>query len=151
MAVRRVLSADWMFRMPDPDPAEPQPERQPTTSPAMRPLYFVAGILLLGVGIAGYILPVMPGTIFLILAAACFARSSARLESWLLNHPKLGPAVVAWRRHGAIPRKAKVVALTAMTISFVLVVMAHPPVAALWATGLLLLGSALFVATRPGV
>lgn len=143
--------------MPAPDPANTPPEtRRPpaartVTPPALRPFYFVGGLVLTGVGILGYFLPVMPGTIFLILAAACFARSSERLESWLLNHPKLGPAVVAWREHGAIPRKAKIVALSAMAISFVLVLLAQPPALAVWAAGLVLAGSALFVATRPNI
>ena len=115
----------------------------------LRPFYFAAGIVLVGVGIAGYMLPVLPGTIFLILAAACFARSSARLEAWLENHPKFGPSVVAWRRHGAIPRRAKILAISMMTISFVIAVIAHPPAMWLWITGVVLVACALFVATRP--
>jgi hypothetical protein len=123
----------------------------PQTKSALRPLYFAAGVVLLGVGIAGYILPVMPGTVFLILAAACFARSSRRLETWLVNHPKLGPSVVAWRENGAIPRKAKIIAIAAMAISFTVVALAHPPALWLWITGAVLLASALFVGTRPGL
>jgi uncharacterized protein len=123
----------------------------PETRSALRPLYFAAGVVLLGVGIAGYILPVMPGTIFLILAAACFARSSRQLESWLVNHPRLGPSVVAWRKNGAIPRKAKIIAIAAMAISFTVVALAHPPSLWLWITGAVLLASALFVGTRPGL
>ena len=115
----------------------------------LRPLYFVAGIVLVGVGIAGYFLPVLPGTIWLILAAACFARSSPRLEAWLENHPKFGPSVVAWRRHGAIPRKAKILAIAMMAISFVIALIAHPPALWLCITGVVLLACALFVATRP--
>ena len=88
---------------PEPQPSLPPPKGSKFT----RPLFFVAGLAFVGLGILGYILPVMPGTIFLILAAGCFARSSRRLEAWIENHPKYGPTVVAWRRHGAIPRKAK--------------------------------------------
>ena len=87
--------------------------------------------------------------IFLILAAVCFARSSQRLEAWIENHPKFGPPVVAWRRHGAIPRKAKYLSIGMMTISFVVVAIAHPPALWFWLTGAVLLACALFVATRP--
>ena len=120
-----------------------------TRKSLLRPFYFVAGLVLVGVGIAGYLLPVLPGTIWMILAAACFARSSPRLEAWLENHPKFGPSVVAWRRHGAIPLKAKILAIAMMAISFVIAVIAHPPALWLWITGAVLLACALFVATRP--
>ena len=43
-------------------------------------------------------------------SAACFARSSPRLEAWLLNHPRFGPALCAWREERAIPRRAKIAA-----------------------------------------
>ncbi len=115
----------------------------------MRPLYFAAGVILVCVGIAGYFLPVLPGTIWLILAAACFARSSPRLETWLLNHPKFGPSVAAWRQTGAIPRKAKFLAIGMMVVSFVILAAAHTPTLWLSITGAVLMACALFVASRP--
>lgn len=128
---------------------EPQPQPPPTSHPLVRPLFFVAGLVFVGLGIAGYMLPVMPGTIFLILAAACFARSSRRLEAWIETHPKFGPTVVNWRRHGAIPRKAKYLSIGMMALSFVIVAVAHPPTLWFWGTAAVLLACALFVATRP--
>lgn len=115
----------------------------------LRPLYVTAGVVLVGLGIIGAFVPVMPTTIFLILAAACFARSSPRLEAWIVNHPKFGPSVVAWRQYGAIPRRIKVIAIGMMTVSFVLIVIAHPPALWLWVAGAALLACALFVGTRP--
>lgn len=115
----------------------------------LRPLYFVAGVVLVGVGVAGYFLPVMPGTIWLILAAACFARSSPRFEAWLVNHPRFGPSVVAWRRHGAIPRRIKFIAIGMMAVSFAILAFSHTPALWLWVTGAVLAACALFVASRP--
>ncbi len=122
-----------------------------TTARTLRPVYFVAGWVLTAIGVAGVILPLLPGTIFLILAAACFTRSSQRFETWLLNHPRLGPGVVAWRRHKAIPLRAKIIAITAMAISFGLVLFSNAPPVAMWASGVCLAACALFVGTRPGV
>ena len=78
----------------------------------------VAGFLLLALGIIGAFLPLMPTTIFIILAAACFARSSARLERWLLGHKRFGSLIVAWRTERAIPRRAKVPAAIGMVLGY---------------------------------
>lgn len=125
------------------------PEAKPKGHPLTRPLFLVAGVVLMVVGVVGYFTPGMPGTIFLILAAGCFTRSSPKLESWLLNHPRLGPSVVAWRENGAIPRKIKIIAIGSMAISFVIVLLVH--LSLLWTAivGVALLLSAIYVGTRP--
>lgn len=116
---------------------------------AVRPLLFAVGLLFTAMGVVGLILPLVPGTLFLILAAACFARSSPRFERWLLTHPKLGPAIVSWQKTGSIPRRAKIIAISAMALSFVLTWVSGAPEIALWATGLIPAAAAAYVASRP--
>ena len=67
-----------------------------------RPAWLGLGLFFVLLGFIGALLPLMPTTIFLILAAGCFARSSPRLENWLLTHPHFGHHIVAWREKGAI-------------------------------------------------
>ena len=113
-----------------------------------RAAYAVLGVMSLVVGLAGLVLPLLPGTVFLILAAACFARSSPRLEARLLAHPRLGPPIVAWRAHGVIPRRAKGAVLATMAPSFALVCLLAPP-AAIVASGIATSLAAVYVLTRP--
>ena len=115
-----------------------------------RALYLVLGLGFTGLGIAGAFLPLLPTTVFLILEAGCFARSSPRLEAWILNHKQFGPLVRDWRAHGAIPRKAKVLACTGMAGGFVIFFLsAHPATwLALAVAGALGLCAA-FVVSRP--
>jgi len=115
----------------------------------LRPFFLLAGFLLTGLGIFGLVTPGFPGVIFLILAAGSFARSSPRLESWLLNHPKLGPSVVAWRENGAIPRRIKFVAIGSMFVSMAIVCLSPAPEWVDWVVGAVMVASALFVGTRP--
>lgn len=114
-----------------------------------RPLLIAAGWILTAIGIIGVILPVMPGTIFLILAAWCFSKSSPRFEAWLLNHPRLGPHVLRWRVTRSISRRAKLTACGAMAASFGLVIWSGAPPVAIGASGAALLASAVYVASRP--
>jgi len=72
------------------------------------------GSLFVGLGALGVVLPLVPTTPFLLLAAACYARSSERLHQWLLRNPTFGPMIRGWEDHRCIPRPAKRVALLAM-------------------------------------
>ncbi|MGE8940818.1 YbaN family protein [Leptospira interrogans] len=110
------------------------------------------GLLLVAIGLIGTVVPLLPTTIFLILAAGCFARSSPRLETWLVEHPRLGPPLVAWRMYGAISRPAKVSACIGMTIGYVLFWLgAHPDPWLAILVAAFMAASAAYVLTRPGL
>lgn len=116
----------------------------------MRYFYLGLGWFFVALGIIGALLPVMPTTIFLILAAWCFARSSPELEAWLLNHPLFGETLTRWRERGAIPRRAKIIACTMITASYGIFYYARQPSPKLAvAVFLLMAAPALYVATRP--
>ena len=75
----------------------------------LRPFYFAAGLGLVGLGYLGLILPVMPGTIFFILALGAFRRSSEPLEKWLLANRLIGPTLRDWDARGSIRPRTKAI------------------------------------------
>ena len=85
-----------------------------------RQLYLLAGLTALGLGAIGVILPLLPTVPFVILAAFCFARSSPRLEAWLLDHKIFGPHILNWRNNRAITKKGKRAALVAFLASIII-------------------------------
>ncbi|MGL5840057.1 MAG: YbaN family protein [Sphingorhabdus sp.] len=80
-------------------------------------LYLAAGLVSVGLGTVGIFLPLVPTIPFMILAAFCFARSSPALEARLMNHPRYGSHLVAWRDRGVVGRRAKWSAMAAFAAS----------------------------------
>jgi uncharacterized membrane protein YbaN (DUF454 family) len=118
----------------------------------MRIIYFCLGWVMVALGVIGLVMPLMPGAVFLIAAAACFARSSPRLEAWLLDHPTFGKPLRDWRAAGAIPRPAKAMACAGMTIGFVTFWYSVDPSMPLAAgVAVLFLACAAYVVSRPTV
>ncbi len=85
-------------------------------NPLLRFLWVGLGCLFVGLGAIGAVVPGMPTTVFLVLAAACFIRSSQRLYDWLISNKTFGPYLKDYREGKGIPRRAKVLALSMIVI-----------------------------------
>lgn len=81
-------------------------------------IFALLGTLFLVIGIIGIFLPILPTTPFLLLATACYAKSSRRFYNWLMNHPAFGPLIVEWRTYRSIPWRIKLVAMATMVLTF---------------------------------
>lgn len=109
------------------------------------------GCVNVALGVLGMFLPVMPTTVFLLMALWAFSKSSARFHRWLYDHPRLGRPLRDWHAHRVIPTRAKILALSMMSASWLFVALV---VARGWMlpaiVGACLLPVALFIASRPG-
>ena len=85
-------------------------------NPLLRFLWVGLGCLFVGLGAIGAVVPGMPTTVFLVLAAACFIRSSQRLYDWLISNKTFGPYLKDYREGKGIPLRAKVLALSMIVI-----------------------------------
>ena len=112
-----------------------------------RIFYLISGYIALGLGIAGIPLPILPTVPFILLAAFCFARSSPKLEQYLLDHKVFGPHIVSWRERGAISRKGKIAALVTFAASIGLAAVFAPMPWALAPAAALIGGT--WIWTRP--
>jgi len=115
----------------------------------MRIFWGSLGGISVGLGTAGVVLPLLPTTPFMLLAAYCFARSSPRLEQWLLSHPRFGPVIADWRAHGAISGRGKVLSVGAIALAFALSLALGLPGMVLAIQAAVLGAVSLFVLTRP--
>jgi uncharacterized protein len=93
------------------------PDIQEQRNPLIRYALLAIGWLSVTLGVIGIFLPVLPTTPFLLLAAACFMRSSKRFYLWLVNHRQLGPWIVDYLEGQGIPLKGKVYAISLMWLS----------------------------------
>lgn len=128
----------------------PEPAPRSFFGRVSRPLWLSLGLLLVLLGFIGALVPLMPTTIFLILAAACFARSSPRLETWLLTHRRFGSTLRAWREDGAIGPRAKMMACVGIAVGYVLFWSgAQPRLLIGLLVALPMAACAAFIVTRP--
>ena len=88
----------------------------PSSNIFTRWLWLILGLLLTAIGLIGIVVPGLPTTIFMILAAACYFRSSQGLYNWVINHKYFGSHVKNYREGKGMPLRAKVLSLSMMWI-----------------------------------
>ena len=109
----------------------------------------IVGFLSLGLGGLGIVLPLLPTTPFVLVAAFAFAKSSDRLHQWLLDHDVFGPLINNWRQYGAISRRAKIVSVLSMIGIVAISLLLAAPTHVIVIQVLVLSCSAAFIVTRP--
>ena len=126
------------------------PAVSPVRNPLLRGMMLLAGLVMTGLGIAGFVLPGLPGTPLLLVAAWLFSMASDRLYRWMVTNPWFGQTLADYRAGLGIPRRIKTVAVTMVAVVVSLSV--GLALDALWLR--LLIGAlgvygAFFILTRP--
>lgn len=115
-----------------------------------RVFWLLVGYVALSCGVAGIVLPLVPTTPFLLLAAFAFARSSPALHDWLVTHPRFGPPIHNWNHHGAVSGKAKLAAIAVMMLTLGGSAVMGVSLGILATQAAVMLAVAAFLLTRPG-
>lgn len=102
----------------------PLPTPKVLANPLVKRTIFIFGWFSFVMGVIGIFLPLLPTTPFILLAAACFARSSPRFYAWITSHPRFGPSIADYLAGKGLPLKAKLMAtgLLWTSVSFTLLV-----------------------------
>lgn len=124
-------------------------ESAPSGSALARAAYHALGVSMVGLAVAGLVLPILPATPFLVVALWAFTRSSPVLADRLRRHPRLGPVLVAWETRRAIPRPAKAAASLGLAGGGVSVALTTQSLLLTGLAGVVLVAVAGYILTRP--
>jgi uncharacterized membrane protein YbaN (DUF454 family) len=124
----------------------PVPNFSKTT---LRYTHLALGWLCVVLGLIGAILPILPTTVFFILAAFFFTKGAPRLRHWLISHPAFGPPIQNWENTGSIAPRIKVVALTMMGVTLAISIAFAMPLKIIIIQSLCMSAAALYILTRP--
>ncbi len=111
--------------------------------------WLAVGVTSLALGGAGVLLPLLPTTPFVLVAAFAFAKSSDRLHQWLLEHDVFGPLIANWRQSGAISRSTKTVSILSMIAIFAVSLLLAVPTHVIVIQAVVLGACAVFILSRP--
>lgn len=112
-------------------------------------MWLLGGLAAVVVGAVGVVLPLLPTTPFLLVAAFAFARSSKRLDGWLREHRTFGPLINNWQRDGSIDPRAKRMALIVIAATPLVTWLLEAPMWIIAVQIVVLSASAIFILTRP--
>ena len=118
---------------------------------ARRIALIVIGLVSLALGAIGIVVPLLPTTPLVLLAAFAFANSSETLHQWLLDHNLFGPLIDNWHRHRAISRPAKAMAALSMIAILLISWLMDVAMPIIAIQAVVLAGVAAFILTRPSM
>lgn len=121
----------------------------PVSGPVARHVWTGVGALSLGAGALGLVLPLLPTTPFVILAAFAFSKGSPRFAHALHGHRLFGPIIAEWRARGAIAPRYKALALTMMGAALAASVALSFGTALIALQALAMAAAAAFILSRP--
>lgn len=140
-----VASVQKALAVTQETPKSPRQERRALA----RLAWNVAGGVALLLGLIGVVLPVLPTTPFVLVAAFAFSNGSPRMRRWLVSHAVFGPLIADWEAHGAIARPIKRLSCAIMAGVFLVSVIAGVALPILIIQALCLGGAAAYVLSRP--
>lgn len=79
-------------------------------------IWFLLGVFFLGTAVVGIVVPLLPTTPLVLVAAGCFAKSSPRTYQWLLEHQHFGPMIESWETNRCVPLRVKWIAVSMITL-----------------------------------
>jgi len=112
-------------------------------------LWLLLAYATLAIGLLGAFLPILPTTPFLLVAVWAGSHASNKFKWWLLRHKHFGPGLRDWYRDKAIARPAKLLAVTVIAVSWLMIVLNDSPTGVIAFTGLLFIGCISFLLSRP--
>lgn len=115
----------------------------------IRALWVSLAALSFGTGVLGIFLPLLPTTVFMLMAVYCASRGSPRFEAWIRSRHYVGPLLVTWEQERAIPRRAKLAAVSMIALSALITAWSLGPGWTRWGVITLLMLIAVWLATRP--
>ncbi|RPE71029.1 hypothetical protein EDD53_0142 [Pacificibacter maritimus] len=114
-----------------------------------RVLHLVLGWACIALAVIGAVLPLLPTTVFLILAAYFFTKGSPHLRAWLIQHSTFGPPILDWERTGAIAPKIKKLAIGMMGLTLCVSFILGVPLGVMIVQLLCITAAAIYIVTRP--
>lgn len=115
----------------------------------LRRALLALALVFVGLGSLGAVLPLLPTTPFLLLAAACASRASPTLHAWLYSHRHFGPLLRSWRDHRAIPRRAKITGVVLIAMSWTYMWLTLPSLNLRLMLSAMMVIGIIFLTTRP--
>lgn len=115
----------------------------------IRTMWVAVAAISFSIGVLGIFVPLLPTTVFMLIAVYCASKGSQRFEAWIRSRHYVGPLLITWEQERAIPLRAKLAAVSMIALSALITGWSLGQGWLRWAIIALLVAVAVWLATRP--